>query len=221
MTERRTTIATLYRPQSVTAAWIVDISLIMGGAALTALSAQVVIHLNFTPVPITGQTFAVLLAGAALGSVRGALSQLVYVFAGIAGLHVFAGGAHGWSVVVGVTGGYILGFVLAALVVGWLAERGWDRRPLSAAGMLLVGNLAIYAVGLPWLYLSVGADLCAHPFFGQYIPRLACGNPVALTLYAGLFPFVVGDAIKLLLASSLLPSAWQLVGRLTGARKAR
>lgn len=209
-------LALAYRPRSASAALATDVALVVAGTALTALCAQVVIRLPFTPVPITGQTFAVLLTGSLLGSARGALSQALYVLAGMAGLHVFAGGGHGLSVLTGATGGYLVGFVVAAFAVGLLAERGWDRRPWSALGAMLVGNLLIYAVGLPWLYVSVGRELCAHGFFGPYIPEVVCSNGFLLTLYAGFFPFVVGDALKLLLAASVPPSGWQVVRRLRG-----
>ncbi|MBO9360624.1 MAG: biotin transporter BioY [Thermoflexus sp.] len=173
-----------------------DIALILGGSLLTALMARVAIPLPFTPVPITGQTFAVLLVGAALGSWRGGLSMVAYLLEGALGLPVFAGGAAGLARLGGPTGGYLIGFVAAAFVTGWLAERGWDRRPATTALAMLAGNAVIYLFGLPWLAGFVGGFL---------------GPKGALAL--GLLPFVVGDLLKLLLATIALPSAWFLVRR--------
>ncbi len=205
-------LALTLRPHSTRRAVQLDAVLVVGAAAITALGAQIVITLPFTPVPITGQTFAVLVTASVLGRARGVAGQLLYLLAGAAGLHVFAGGAHGLSSLTGATGGYLVGFVVAAAIVGWLAERGWDRRPGSAAGAMLLGSLVIYAVALPWLYATVGAGLCTHPFFGAYIPGTVCGNGFLLTLYAGFFPFVVGDVLKLLLAATVVPSAWGALG---------
>lgn len=205
-------LALTLRPRSATRAAQLDAGLVVGAAALTALGAQIVITLPFTPVPITGQTFAVLITASLLGRVRAVAAQLLYLLAGAAGLHVFAGGAHGLASLTGATGGYLVGFVGGAALVGRLAERGWDRRPWSAAGAMLLGNLVIYAVALPWLYATAGAGLCTHPFFSAYIPKMVCGNGFLLTLYAGFFPFVVGDTLKLLLAATVVPSAWGALG---------
>jgi len=124
-----------------------DIAFIAAGAALTAGAAQIVIPM--WPVPITGQTFAVLFVGATLGSLRGALSMLLYIGLGVAGLPVFAEGGAGLAKVLGPTGGYMIGFVLAAALVGWLAQREWDRKVLGTIGAFLAGTVVIYAVGLP------------------------------------------------------------------------
>lgn len=181
--------------------------LVIAGSAVTAIAAQFKIYLPFTPVPITGQTFAVLSVGALLGSRLGAASLLLYMMEGSAGLlwgsktagfKVFAGGANGWEVITGPTGGYIIGFIFAAFVVGWLAERGFDRNPLSAALAMFVGNTVVYVVGLPWL---------DHFFPGQ-------------ALEFGLYPFIVGDAGKLLLAASLLPLGWAALRHLPGYQSA-
>lgn len=166
-----------------------DIALVAGSAAFVGLAAQVAIPLPFTPVPLSGQTFAVLLSAAALGPVRGALGMLLYAVAGVAGLPWFAGQQSGWSIP---SFGYVLGFVLAAVVVGALARRGADRTVARTAGLMVVGNLCIYAVGVPWLMASVGIGL---------------GHALVL----GVAPFLVGDALKILLASLLLPAAWRLV----------
>ncbi|MDT7948667.1 MAG: biotin transporter BioY [Thermoflexus sp.] len=175
---------------------LADAVLILGGSLLTALMARVEIPLPFTPVPITGQTFAVLLVGAALGSRRGALSMAVYLLEGALGLPVFAGGAAGLARLRGPTGGYLIGFIAAAFVTGWLAERGWDRRPATTALAMLTGNAVIYLFGLPWLAWFVGSFL---------------GPKGALAL--GLLPFVPGDLLKLLLATLAFPSVWLLVRR--------
>ncbi|HLB03877.1 MAG TPA: biotin transporter BioY [Gaiellaceae bacterium] len=190
--------ATLRRAVLPDAGLLADTLLVVGGAALIAVSAQISIPLPFTPVPITGQTFSVLLVGAALGTVRGGASGLLYVVAGIAGAPVFADGSHGWAVLTGATGGYLLGFPVAAAVTGWLAERRWDRRFSSAIGAMLTGNVVIYVFGLPWLAAVLNSDL-------------------ETTLELGLYPFVPGDVAKLYLAAALLPTAWRVVRRHDGS----
>lgn len=167
-----------------------DVLLVVGGSLLVALMAQVKIPLPFTPVPLTGQTFAVLLVGAALGAHRGAASLALYLVQGMLGLPVFAGGAGGLAYLSGPTGGYLVGFVCAALVVGWLAERGRDRRFRSAIFVFLAGEAVIYLFGVPWLGLHIGFEKA---------------------LAAGLFPFLAGDAVKLLAAALALPAAWKLI----------
>ena len=164
--------------------------LVISGSLLVAALAQVSIPLPFTPVPITGQTFAVLLMGAALGSRRGAASLGLYVIEGALGLPVFAGGASGIARLFGPTGGYLIGFVAAACVVGWLAERGLDRRWRTALPVFLAGEIVIYLIGVPWLAVFIGADKA---------------------LAGGLWLFLPGDAVKLLLATVALPSTWALV----------
>ncbi len=163
-----------------------QIALIVAGSLLVALSAQITIPLPY--VPLTGQTYAVLLVGALLGSRRGGLSMLLYLLEGQAGLPFFArsGGPP--------TMGYVFGFVLAGFIVGWLAERGWDRNFKSAVAAMAIGSVAIYLLGLPWLAMFVGWS-------------------TAIT--AGLLPFIVGDLVKLLLAAATLPLGWRLIG---GAR---
>ena len=176
---------------------LADAVLVAGGAGLVALAAQVSIHLGFTPVPITGQTFAVVLVGASLGAVRGAASLLLYLAVGIAGVPVYAQHKHGWEVFSGATGGYIVGFVAAAALIGVLAENGWDRRFSSSLSAMLIGNVVIYAFGLVWLQHDLHVNW-----------------PTALT--DGLYPFVLGDLIKVFLAALALPSAWRLVRRFKG-----
>ncbi len=169
-----------------------DVVLVAGFACLTAAFAQISFWIG--PVPITGQTFTVLLAGALLGSRRGALSQLSYLAIGATGIpYWFAlGGPPGIARLVGPTGGYLIGFVAAAFVVGWLAERGWDRRVWTAIPAMLGGSLVMYIFGLSWL---------AH-----FVPEGA-------VLQAGLYPFVIGDLIKIAAAALALPSGWLILRR--------
>lgn len=176
-----------------------DALLVAAGAALVALAAQISIALPFTPVPITGQTFAVVLVGASLGAVRGFASLALYLAVGLVGAPVYQGQNHGWDYFVGATGGYLVGFLLAAAVTGYLAERRWDRRLGSAIAAMLTGNVIIYLAGLPWLAAEVDAGL-------------------ERTLELGLYPFVVGDVLKLYLAGVLLPTAWRLVENATRRR---
>lgn len=166
-----------------------DLLLIAGGALLVALFAQIRIPLPFTPVPLTGQTFAVLLVGAALGARRGFASLGLYLLSGLAGLPVFAGGAAGMTHLFGPTGGYLLGFVAAAYVIGWLAERGLERSLRTSLLPFALGTLIIYALGAGWLALYVG-------------PQAA--------LAKGVLPFLPGDLLKLVLAALALPTAWKL-----------
>jgi biotin transport system substrate-specific component len=174
-----------------------DVALVVGFALLTALAAQVVIPLGFTPVPITGTTFAVLLSGAVLGARRGAAAQLLYVALGALGLPFFAEASGGWEVATGATGGYIIGFVVAAWVVGTLADRGQDRSIATAIPAFLAGTIVIYALGAGWLAVHLGVPLTA-----------AVGEPSAVAL--GITPFLVGDVLKAVLAGVLLPLGWRL-----------
>ena len=171
-----------------------DAALVLGAALLTAACAQISIPLPGDPVPITGQTFAVLLTGAALGANRGALGQLLYVALGFAGLPFYADGAHGPHVIWGATGGYLVGFVIAGWVIGRMAEARLDRSPLKALPLFTVGSLIIFAVGVPWLAVSADVSL---------------GKAIDL----GFTPFIPGGIVKALLAAGLLPTAWRLVGR--------
>lgn len=177
------------------------------GSALIAGLAQISIHLGFTPVPITGQTLGVLLVGAAYGPGLGTITVLLYLVEGVVGLPVFAQNATGGHdtglQVLGfaaTTGGFLWGFVLAGALTGWLARRGWDRSFRSAIGAMLLGEVVIYAVGVPWLHHA--------------LPALT-GKPVSweTTYEFGLYPFIIGDTIKLLGAAGLLPGAWWLMKR--------
>lgn len=176
-----------------------DTALVIGGVLLTAAAAQVSIPLGFTPVPVTGQTMAVLLVGATLGARRAVATQAMYWVVGAAGLPFFADGQGGWSVATGTTFGYFVGFVLAAGLVGLLAERGQDRNLLTSFPAMLAGSVVIYACGVAWLAWSLG------------LPLYAADATDAFTL--GLAPFIIGDLVKLVVAAALTPAAWGLVNR--------
>src|SRR5262245_41414862 len=173
---------------------LTDAALIAGGAGLMALSAQFAFKLPFTPVPITGQTFSVLLVGASLGTICGGSSALLYVLLGLV-FPVYASGGEGWDVITGASGGYLISYPFVAALTGYLAEKRWDRRFSSAVGAMLTGNVLIYLFGLPWLAAVLNTNL-------------------EQTLEAGLYPFVPGETFKLYLAAAALPGAWRLVGRL-------
>jgi len=168
-----------------------DVLLVAGAAGFVGALAQISIHLSFTPVPITGQTLGVLLAGTALGWRRAAASMALYAVAGVAGVPWFAGGTSGY---VGASFGYIVGFFFAAAACGYLAERGADRSVLRSVPAMIVGEIIIYAFGVSWLAID-----------------LHLGTNAALA--DGFTPFVAGDAIKAAIAAGLLPVAWQLAGR--------
>ena len=172
------------------------LALMMGFAILTALAAQIRIVLPGTPVPITGQTFAVLITGAVLGSWAGAGSQMIYVTLGLVGLPVYAGGNGGFEYATGATFGYLVGFIAAAWVIGRLSERGQDRNVWSAIPAFLTGNAVIYVFGVTWLWWSVEAI-----------------STMQEAIVAGFVPFVIGDLLKIALAGVLLPLAWRLVRR--------
>jgi biotin transport system substrate-specific component len=174
------------------------LALILLGTATIALSAQV--YIATQPVPFTGQTFGVLLTAGALGFRRGLLATLLYLALGAVGLPIFAEGKHGVDWLIGATGGYLAGFVVASAIVGRLAELGWDRNLLGSVGAMAIGSVAIYAVGVPWLaYRAFDGDL------GQAIN-------------VGMVPFLLFDALKLGLAAVAFPAAWWFVGRRPGDR---
>jgi biotin transport system substrate-specific component len=174
---------------------LTDTLLVLGGAAFVGLAAQVSFRLGYTPVPITGQTFAVLLVGAAYGPVLGATSLGAYLLLGIVGVPLYADHNHGWSVFSGTDGGYIVGFVLAAALTGWLAERGWDKRFATSVTLMLSGSVVIYVCGAFWLHHVIGGSWNT-------------------TLVDGVYGFVPFDLVKLYLAALALPGAWALVRRL-------
>ncbi|MER8007408.1 MULTISPECIES: biotin transporter BioY [unclassified Streptomyces] len=167
-----------------------DVALVVGGAVLTGLAAQISVPVPHSPVPVTGQTFAALLVGTSLGASRGLASLVLYALAGLAGVPWFAGGTSGVSV----SFGYILGMLLASAAVGALARRGADRSVWRMAGTMLLGEALIYAVGVPYLAYAAGLSASA-------------------AIAAGLTPFLIGDALKAALAMGLMPAAWKFVGR--------
>jgi biotin transport system substrate-specific component len=171
-----------------------DALLVLAGAAFMVLMTQIAIPVPPSPVPITGQTLAVVVCGAALGSARGSLSMLLWAAAGLF-LPVYADGGSGLHHITGATGGYILGFVLAAYVVGWLAERGADRRVLVAFAAFVAGQLLVFGIGVPWLKVSTGMDW-------------------STAVHDGFAIFIVGGLIKAAVAAGVLPSAWALVRRI-------
>jgi biotin transport system substrate-specific component len=173
------------------------IALIMLGTLLVVAATQVIIPTS--PVPFTGQTFAVLLVGGALGFRRAALSLSLYLALGVIGLPVFSNGGHGVDYLLRATGGYVVGFILAAAVVGRLAELGWDRHIMGAIGAMVVGNVLVYAIGAPWLATVTHRTL-------------------ADAIAVGVTPFLVWDAVKILVAAGIFPAAWWLVGRRPGER---
>lgn len=187
------TYADVLRPCGRNSALAYDAACVTGGSLFVALSAQFAFPLPFSPVPVTGQTLAVLLAGVLLGSRLGSLCLLAYLMEGTAGMPVFSGGMAGLARLAGPTGGYLIGLVPAAFVTGLLAEKGWDRRFATTALAMLAGNAVIYFFGLSRLAAFAGS-----------------GNVLAL----GLYPFIPGDIFKLFLAVALIPSGWKLLERL-------
>ncbi|RFC74302.1 biotin transporter BioY [Streptomyces sp. AcE210] len=168
-----------------------DIALVLGGAALTGIAAQIAVPVPGSPVPVTGQTFAALLVGTALGARRGFLSLAVYALVGMAGMPWFAQGTSGAS---SASFGYVIGMLLASTVVGALARRGGDRSVLRTAGTMVLGSAIIYAVGVPYLAAATGMT------FTQAVA-------------AGLTPFLIGDAVKAALAMGVLPTAWKFANK--------
>jgi biotin transport system substrate-specific component len=173
--------------------FIIDTLLVVGAAGLVGTLAQISIHLSFTPVPITGQTLGVLLAGCALGWRRAGLSMALYMLAGLAGVPWFASHASGYAAV---TFGYLIGFIAAGALMGWIASRGGDRTIVRAAMTMLIGEVAIYVIGVPWLAVDLHVSL-------------------AKAFSLGMWPFVAGDLIKAGVAGVALPSTWRLVDHAT------
>ena len=171
-----------------------DVAVVFGGAALTAVAAQIAIPM--WPVPITGQTFAVLLVGAVLGATRGALSMITYFSLGAAGLPVFTGAVAG--ITLGTTFGYLVGFIAAAAVVGKFSQLNWHKKSSGVIASFAIGNAVIYLFGLPWLAFALS--------------NLNLASDVASVITAGLVPFLIGDAIKIALAAAALPLAWKYLG---------
>jgi biotin transport system substrate-specific component len=192
---RRTVLADRVFPRTL----VMDIVLVVAGAALVTVLAQVAIPL--WPVPITGQTLAVLLVGSTLGWARGAISMVLYALLGLVGLPVYSDGSHGAGVLFGATGGYIVGFIVSAALVGWLAERQWDRKVLKAVVTFVAGSVVVFAIGLPWLAVVLHTDL-------------------PTTLQYGLYPFIIGGIVKAAIAAGLLPLAWWGADRIATKRAA-
>jgi biotin transport system substrate-specific component len=188
----------IVQPTTRVRAIVRDVLLVVGFALLTAAAAQIEIQLGFTPVPLTGQTFAVLLSGAVLGMRRGALSQLVYWMAGLTGLPFYSGGAGGWKSGTGATLGYLVGFIVAAGAIGYLAEKKQDRNFATSPPAMLLGSTLIYTCGAAWLttYLNIG---------------FATGETNAISL--GVAPFLVGDVIKALLAAACTTGVWAAINK--------
>lgn len=220
------------RSRGMAGEWARDVALMLMFAALVALSAQVQVRLPWTTVPVTGQTFGVLVAGGALGMRRGAGSMLLYALAGMFLLPVFTPGsattsgtwdlhfilpwagteAYLWQIS---SGGYIVGFVLAAALVGYLCERGWDRSSWVQLAML-GGTALVYVPGLLWLGYLIGTDW-TPPGVETALGELVAGSgTLDKTLRGGLYPFIVGDLMKLMAASLVLPAAWAAVERVKG-----
>jgi biotin transport system substrate-specific component len=174
------------------ARWLREVVAVLVGAGLVGVTAQLSVPLPGTPVPVTGQTFAVLLCGASLGPRRGVLSLGVYLMAGVAGVGWFAGGGSGWEAP---SFGYVVGFIPAAALVGYLAARGWDRTPVRTLAAMAAGTAIIYAIGVPWLAAA-----------------LDVGGADALRL--GMRPFLVGDFLKTVIAAGFLPLTWAAVRRI-------
>jgi biotin transport system substrate-specific component len=193
--ERGITLADFLVPIRVgerTPTWVRHVALVAAGALFVAICAQVFIPTQ--PVPFTGQTFGVLLVGGALGFRRGLLALLLYVLIGSIGLPVFAQGKAGLAIVQGVTGGYLIGFVVAAALVGRLAELGWDRKIGGSLVAMALGTAVIYAIGVPWL-------------------KATAGIPWESAITDGMTKFLVWDVAKLAVAAGIFPVAWWVIGR--------
>jgi biotin transport system substrate-specific component len=177
---------------------VTDLALIASGTALTALSAQLIIPMY--PVPFTMQTFVVLIVGSTLGTTRGTLSMLLYAVLGLVGLPIFGGASSGAAVLFGASGGYIIGFIFAAALTGWLAQSNWDKKFLGAAVSFVAGGVVIFAFGLMGLSMSLHLGLQD-------------------TLAGGLYPFAITEVLKAALATALIPSTWKLVKWIDNKRK--
>lgn len=185
-------LADFFRPSEKTSSFLYDAILVAGFSILIALSAQLSVLLPFSPVPVTGQTFAVVLTGMLLGSSRGFAAVLAYLAEGALGMPVFAGGTAGPGVLAGPTGGYLLGFLLSAWLCGFLSERGGSRTFLKTVLTATAGSIVMYAAGLPVLAIYI---------------------PPAEVLSAGVYPFIFPDIVKIILSAVIFPSAWKWAGR--------
>jgi biotin transporter BioY len=188
----KNTVVDVFRPDEKVSAVLYDAIVVVCGSLILCLSAQVKVYLPISPVPITGQTFAVLMLAALLGSRRGVLAVIAYLAEGIAGLPVFVGGI-GLAALIGPTGGYLVGFIAVAYVVGRLAEMGWDRRVSTTILAMLAGEFVLYTFGVCWLAIMTN---------------------IRTALVIGLYPFIVGDILKIALAAAVLPAGWKLLNYL-------
>jgi biotin transport system substrate-specific component len=185
------TVADVFRPNDRARGILYDVIIVICGSLLVGISARLKVYLPFSPVPVTGQTFAVLMIAPLLGSRRGALVMLAYLSEGILGLPVFAGGV-GPATLLGPTGGYLVGFVAAAYLVGRLAEMGWDRRVTTTIAAMLIGDAVLLTFGFIWLAILIN---------------------VKTAFVTGFLFFIPGDLLKIALAAVLLPAGWKLLGR--------
>jgi biotin transport system substrate-specific component len=183
------TIADVFRPGDRTRGIIYDAIIVICGSLLVGLSAQAKVYLPISPVPITGQTLAVLMLAALLGSRRGVLAMFAYFIEGALGLPVFSNGVC-IATLIGPTGGYLIGFIAAAYVVGKLAEMGWDKRVVTTIAAMLAGEMVLYAFGVYWLAIMTN---------------------IRTALAIGFYPFIVGDILKVILAAAVLPAGWKLL----------
>ena len=188
----KNTVVDVFRPDEKISAILYDAIVVICGSLILGLSAQVKVYLPISPVPITGQTFAVLMLAALLGSRRGVLAMIAYLIEGALGLPVFAGGI-GLAALIGPTGGYLVGFIAVAYVVGRLAEMGWDRRVITTIAAMLAGEIVLYTFGVCWLAIMTN---------------------IRTALMIGLYPFIVGDILKIALAAAVLPAGWKLLNYL-------
>lgn len=187
------TYADWIRPRNITNIRIYDILLVLTASFLLSLSARIAVQLPFSPVPVTAQTFAVLVLGAILGRKRAVSAVLIYLVQGISGLPVFAGGNAGFIYLTGLTGGYLIGFIPAVYLCGYLAERRWDRHYLTSFLLFVCGSAIIYVFGTGWLALFTS---------------------VKFALTAGFYPFLPGDLLKICLAVAILPYAWKMTKKI-------
>ena len=185
----KSTIADVFRPNEKTLSVLYDTIVIICGSLLVGLSAQVRFYLPFSPVPVTAQTFAVLVLGALLGSRRGGLTMLAYLAEGVLGLPVFAAGI-GLPALIGPTGGFLVGFIAAAYLVGKLAEMGWDRRVSTTIAAMALGDAVLLSSGFIWLAILTN---------------------IRTAFLAGVYPFIIGDILKVALAAVTLPMGWKLL----------
>jgi biotin transport system substrate-specific component len=187
----KNTVVDIFRPDEEILAGLYDTIAVICASLILGLSAQIKVYLPIGPVPITGQTFAVLMLAALLGSRRGVLAMIAYLAEGAAGLPIFAGGI-GPAALIGPTGGFLFGFIPAAYIVGKLAEMGWDRKVSTTIAAMLAGEIVLYTFGVCWLAIMTNIR-------------------TAFTI--GLYPFIVGDVLKVALAAAVLPAGWKLLNR--------